>query len=247
MTEYDIGGLASDTVTGSISARDEGCLENSPSPSWEYVLIVHAYDDELMNQSYYEIRENKQNRWNIQVYFPDVPESPMPENSYFRSTTFSDIEYQIEPVGRTAGSNRVEFDDPVPNGGSSGNTSAGFSVSASASVMPGVSLSASIGYSFSHDSVTYDSAYQGKQDHSYWSIPVESGYSTDPEDENTTGISIDVECFSDYDDNMYEQVGIISRPSLNYTQNIGLGCIPNIYYKTLKPAYAQANFIVAPP
>ncbi|ERJ07257.1 hypothetical protein HLRTI_000615 [Halorhabdus tiamatea SARL4B] len=252
MSDPVVGGLDSDDIDGTLTMDRLYDTRGPFETTWKYEFLTHAHHDELQEQAYDEVRENKQNRWNMQGYFTDVPESPVPESSLYRWTDPQSVEYHITTAGNTDGTDRVDFANPYPSEDhSDANISAGFDVGVSANVLPGIGLSASLGTDYSAGSdLTYDQSHT-EPHHSYWDIPLTSGYPTDPESaEDATGVSLDVKCYSDHDNIDTETLRTSSQFTFVYWQDVR-PIVPVPQYQpftfTTDEVSTEIDFRVGPP
>lgn len=200
MTENggDVGGLNDDNTYGSMSwSSGQTCSDFEQSTFWEYTVMTHADNDQSLSQAYDEVRENKQNQWHTQCYFPNTPESLVPDYEQDNYPPFpTTVEYDITQ-GKDTSDEAVQFSDPYPNNqsGEGQNWDITFALEAGAS-LPGVPLGASFGIGFKNDSVYYDQSY-GESHHSYWSIEAnETEFPKEPENVDNFGVDIDVEAYS---------------------------------------------------
>lgn len=252
MSDPDVGALGKDYATGSLSDFSI-CDQQEHTTHYYYSVYTHAHDDEILKQSYNEVRENKQNTWHVQSHWDIPPKSPVGENDlYYDFATAESVEYWVHPAGDTAGTDRIDFDNPVPDDGDSSGVSRGFSLSASAGRFPGLSLGASFGYNFgASDVIDYQQSHNNEQHHSYWDIPLDSGLGTDPDSGDATGVTFDVQCFTPYDPNVsqYQDVGISSQCTFSYFLETGPACPPDytMYLKTTAKTDAGSDFEVGPP
>lgn len=223
MSRQDVGCLGYDDYYGGTAAYDS--CDEYWSNSYQFEHAVHALDDEQLGQNYDEVIENKQNRWHIHSYFGSstvVPRSPIDPDLRNNYPALPDsVECHVTQANSTDGTERVQFNDPVPNNqNGSGSVSVGFTVGVAGS-WAGVSAGAAVGISYTIDSVYQDGAY-GEAHHSYWDVGYDGDWPTEPQNEDNGGIGIEVEAYSQPPATEYVETA--SKFNYSYYQDVGDTC-----------------------
>jgi hypothetical protein len=232
MSRQEVGCHGHDDHYRSIAAYDS--CDEYWSNTYQFEYAVHAFDDEKLGQAYDEVIEDKENRWHIHSYFGSssvVPRSPIDPDLRDNYPAIPDsIECHVTQANSTDGSDRVQFNDPDPNGNDSNESiSAGFTVGVAGS-WGGVSAGAAVGISYTIDSTYYDGAY-GEAHHSYWDVNYDGNWPTEPENEDNGGVGIDVEAYSIAPATEYVETA--SKFNFSYYQDVGDTCgqpVFNIIY-----------------
>ncbi|MEF8883100.1 MAG: hypothetical protein V5A34_11325 [Halapricum sp.] len=186
MADYNVDQMGEDSV------RDEEGGDSAAD--YKYTLGIHGVNTNVDGD---QVPQGGDNRWHLQGAFPNivtrVTASPWPEDVHFEAKSINEL---------------MEFSQPLPN-----EVSETFDPTLDIGFGVGPVFNAGFASIQIGEVYEFDSTYEGEINHYYWNMP-QSSFPTPQED--TAGVSFDLNADADAAEGKYVSVGVHSSYGYGY-------------------------------